>query len=350
MGTEAKKIKKIIEIYDNYLDDKKNLLNHPCVMEYLFNKPIGHFDCLKDLISDYDCTVKRIYLNNKDIDTISTRTLTMMNLLVDYSKKMDKYTNLKNLSKVNYFRTISSLSPKEQDIMDIIYDLPYQMNFIYKWSFNIEGKHNSVMKVPSVNFDQEIKCDFLCFLIHNNKLIIFAIQYDKDDKKTVARNIYLNDMFKQYCLFQMNVHLLRLNRTHDFKKEIRYFVKKVINTNDYQIRHGMKPDLEILDNDKEIKNLLTFKKDYQYNHIAYLKIPCQKNYNDIQIDDDTIDTTYIEGHGDTSYVISNTLVKKVLKEKEDLHPPKKENIKINRNDMDMLDMVDIFLARAKKKN
>lgn len=308
------------KIYDKYSQEKYKYINHKRIIEYLFNKP------LEKISTNYESTVRLVRLELSDPTFISCKFDIMHTLLSNYSEKHKNYVRLckkyygeaKSMN-INYLPTVYELSHQEKNIMKIL-DLieskvPNKFKYIYKWNFMVEGEDNNIVKLPTVNYQQPFVYDFYGVTMWHNQLVQFVILFDNDNSQT--------DIEKQYILHQMNIHLLRLNRKSNFKKDIISFIKRIRNSTEYIIQGALKPSTKVID-------FPLFDDDYEYNHKIYLKIPPKKYPKYDSDDDDFFEYQFIKDQNEEidaepSLVVTSDFFQKILEEKKDLHPPKKKS-------------------------
>jgi len=334
--------------YEDYLDEKKIYLNEKIIVEYLFNKPFTKITTLKALsLLDYRSAAKIVRLNVSDPNYISKNLILMAELQRRYSKANYTYEQLinkkntpanKNILKFNYLPTIMELSTNEVAIMKVLdsinQDKKDRLLYVYKWNFLVEGEHTSLTSTPTVNYEQPFVYDFYGCTMSRNQLVQFVILYDddthfdKNDEQFV--DVHQNDIMKQYMLSQMNIHLLRLSEKSNIKKEINTFIRQIKNTTEYVLTNGIVPIAKLFISNEENEDLVAFCRDYQYNHVIYLKYPTKnKKEPSYDSDDDEffdyqiIKDNYSDKPSDESAIVSTDFLKKLMKEKTYPHKPKK---------------------------
>ena len=216
--------------------------------------------------------------------------------------------------------------------MDKIKD-KYKLDYVFKWTFITEGERYSVIEKIPINFSSDYIYDFFGQIIQKDRLILFVIEY-KDD-------VTEEDIMKQHILFQMNVHLLRLNKKSNIAIEIKNFIKKIRKSNEYVIMNKIDYGLDGID------ELKIFMKEYEDNHIAYLKNPKKKDLErkeEIEMDEEPEEETVVKKDifkkminrtmhftDDMFDKEDNGLIKEVWKEQQIKRQEKRDN--------DMMDMV-----------
>ena len=283
------KLKKMVIIlqkeYEQYLEEKKLFLNNNKMIEYLFNKPTIKINALSDLIKPYelydttDVTVVRLTKNKKRI--LDLNVISLNKNLDIYTRALDKYeeyiVNEKNIIRevFYYLPALSSLSKKQQCIYEIIYDYEGKYGFLeytYQWSFEQEGIHLHMKKLPELNYRQNFIYDFYGLSTHKNHLVQFVILYDDNSHFDTSSNNFVKthteDIYKQFMLFHMNIHLLRLNRNSNIKTEIFSFLKNIKYTTKYIAVNPIKPINKLFNKDIDdlMPDVKQFQDDYNYNH------------------------------------------------------------------------------------
>lgn len=364
---------RISKYYEEYENLRFQLLNHPKIIEYLFNKPLEKHKFVGDLTFDFDCTVKTVMLSSKDNLKIGNFFIYMDEQISKYNKVYKNSGQYKSHFDKQFFIPLEKLSDPEKKIYHIMEKLgkKYELYCFSKWKFKVEGEHTSLGKLPTINFDLNISCDFFCCMLYKHQLHLFVIEYDSNSHHDVKSEnfikIHLNDLLKQHYLFQMNIHLLRLNKDSDIKKEIKNFIKEVIEGSNYVISGQIEPMFKFR---KPIcgEYLKTFNTDYAYNHNIYLKIAARsknidhskeelevvlvgknkekkhKNSNESEIDSyDDIENNihYQKEPCDLDYVITNDIMEEILTDKEYFKVPTKQDFMFD-------DLVGMYNQRKRK--
>lgn len=301
--------------YEIFLETKKNFLNNHKIIEYLFNKPIKKIKYLDDMLITYDSNPKFVIVSDVEGSTILTQ-LFIMNELLLRMEKSNKNTILK---------AYSDLSKTEKYIyyylhkINIKYPM-YKCDSIFKWDFFQEKNDEKFIFEKKYIKLPHIRCDFLGILINedNNKLIIFAVEYDGKSHFGISNKIHINDIIKQYYLFQMNVHLLRLNNTLNIKNEIFRFIDLILNSNEYVILNAISPNHNLFSHIK-INYIECFYENYNYNHILFIKLPHKDIGEDLEYDDPINEPNYINHDPNISYYVPN-IYSKNIKETKSIIP------------------------------
>ncbi|AUL79942.3 hypothetical protein QJ857_gp0217 [Tupanvirus soda lake] len=315
-------------------EEKKYLMNQPKMIEYLFNKPMRKINCLRDLLQiDYDSTIKTVRMEKKDTIAITSNFFLMSETLKRYSavyQIYEKNTQENHHIKFDYLPSSHHFSLVEQTVMKILdkYEYKYKISYLYKWNFMTEGEHLVLTKQPTINFELPFVFDFYGILINHGQMVQFVIECDfptKSDNNNHTQNKHITDIIKQYILLQMNINLLRINPQSNIEKEIVNFMRKIKNTTKYIIQNPIKPAVHLFDSKTPNDDLEAFCKDYDYNHVVYLKIPNKKNTVYDSDDDEFFEQQQTEElceSGDSKYVVDRDIFLKILKEKEDFHSVK----------------------------
>lgn len=320
----SKIILRLNEYSQTYINEKTNLLNHPKMVEYLFNKPIKKISHLKDLLIDYNDQIKLVRLEEKEKSKITAYFFVMLEInrySLQHQKLMDKYPK-----KIKHLLQVAKPKGNKIKIMDVLnkYEGHNKICYLYDWTFLQQGEHLIITKPPTINYENPFIYDFYGVIIHHGQLVHFAIEYDNhhhfDKNYEFFDELHINDIMKQYILFQMNINLLRLNKHSDIKTEIRNFFIEIKNTSNYVIKNRISPIKKLFNIEDD--NLVQFCDDYALNHIIYIKNPVEQDalYNS---DDDEFfenkDVICPDDPADMGYSVSNDVLKKILKEKQDFH-------------------------------
>ena len=290
--TNIKKISlDLYKIYNNFLVDKKKLLNHPKMIEYLFYKPIHKVENLKsgEKILDNDFYPTRLNVTHKmDIEMqFENLCLSLYNYLdkyKEYEKLVTKHIN-QTKSKINfnaYLPIVLNYSSNIEKISDALFDMG--TTNVFDWTFECDDEHTNACKKQPYIFNLKFKVDvYGCFFTgkkysSTRKMFQIAIDYDSSSKK-----ITINNYLKQYYLKKMNIHFLRLNKNSYYKSEIRNFIKKIKENNIYIIQNG----LPVLRYELNIENkLVDFYNDYEYNHHLYLNVHDKHKNDGLSVSED----------------------------------------------------------------
>ncbi len=337
------------KLYEKYIEEKHELMNHSKIIEYLFNKPSPKIIKNKDLITDYDSTIKIVRLEETDKNSIVFNFDTMNGFFdryIDLCKKSEYATKMNLLPQrgitTNFVSNsnhktigqIKTLSKETELINKILYkcEKPFKMSYISNWTFQIEGEHISLSKKPTVNIEEKYIFDFFGLTMVHGQLVLFVIEYDDDFKfKNYTNEHHVNDIFQQYILFQLNINLLRLNKNSDFKKEIVRFLKLIRNTRQYVIENPIEPISKAFSTLPALvmkEKMDQFMADYKYNYLIYLKYPGKKNQI-YGIDDDKyfdkINNEILKKSNEDISIVSediqvnDDIIEKILKKKENYH-------------------------------
>ncbi|MEM0353957.1 MAG: hypothetical protein QXW79_00110 [Thermoplasmata archaeon] len=279
----------LYNIYKNYENEKKTLLNHPKMIQYLFNRPIKKVINAKDLAIQTNYPIRKIHIEKEEemeifcIFNVLNEELYRYNLL--YNKYVNKTNQKSKIKVLTYLPILTHLSSNDRKIIQTLEELSkkYSLSYTYHWTF---GKQN-------------LMHDFYIILVHNNRLIQFVIDH--------RIGCEVDDIVRQYILFQLNVHLLRLVDRKQIKKNIIKFVDKLTKTHHYLVLHEKKINQKNISNILQNKCFISFCKDYQRNHIIYLKM----KRSDDNFSDEDSDTSIINQPVDIFSVVSQETFKKL---------------------------------------
>lgn len=294
------------KIYKQYTDERKAILNHSIMFQYLFRKPLCE---KKDLITASNVLDTETYflrLNDEQYKLIDGLFLLSGSSFENYYKTCDLYIkitneyNIKNKTNINFAKNIPhifKLTPAIKKITNILDDMNIQ-NYI-DWSFTLDDEHLSANKRKPYIFNTELSVDIFGYIYKKNKFYQYAIEYDSRNKRYTR-----TDYFKQYCLQQMGIHLLRLKSNSRPISEIKKFIRSIKNSDTYIIQNGLTNIPKCTMYDK----LQTFFSDYEYNHTLYLKYYPKSDdeftISDQEFDDIAPDDSHVVSHNFMDYIIS----------------------------------------------
>jgi hypothetical protein len=228
------------------------------------------------------------------------------------------------IKKENYIKIVEVLDKMEP----ICKDKNIILHYTYNWSFVQDGERLSVKDERPFLYNQTFVYDFYGIMIRSykkggskHKFIQFVILYDDDSHfNQLNKNIHTEDILKQYYLFQMNIHLLRLNKQSNIKEEIITFFRKIIKVNDYIAMNTIIPEgplfLPVKKYLEDDTDLNIFKEDYKYNHILSIINSKRFEEDDANSEDEELiydlkkDCTDIPG--DVGYKLPTGMFKKIL--------------------------------------
>lgn len=325
-------------LYEDYVEEKHEYLNHKRIIEYLFNKP---FEITQTM--NYESSIRLVRLELNDATFVSCKFDTMNGILIKYSEKHNKYMKYiksyqknsnKKILNIDYLPSIHDMSHEDRRIMEILDSIenkvPKKFRYTYKWNFLVEGNDNNIIKLPTMNYRQSFSYDFYGVTMWHNQLVQFVILFDNTSKISEI------DIEKQYILYQMNIHLLRLNRKSNFKKDIISFIRKIRNTTEYIIQGVL------------VKNILQpdniFEEDYEYNHKIYLKIQPKKHPKYDSDDDEFFEYLSIKDNNteidqEPGIPVTDEFFQKLLEDKKDLHPPRKKTMNEQKAEKIIVDLI-----------
>lgn len=322
LNSISKTNQELIKKSEEYRETKTKYLNNFKIVEYLFNKPTKKIFTPNDIDVDYNNTIKSVYLDPDHVTHLDVALDDLAYTLYEYNRIYNAYTNyVKEYIKLtkskplfpknNYLPCYTELPDKVRainDILDNIIDYfsnkkkdTCKMSCVYKWTFITEGEHHTLSQKIPINFTNNLVYDIFGQIIYDDKLILFVIDY-------VEKEDYQTGIMKQHMLYQMNIHLLRLNKKLDLQATIKHFIGKIMKTNDYVIMNKLDFDVELFGEIDE--ELLEFVNEYELNHVAYLKNP-KKKTRIREDDDDELDEEPV----DEKSVVDKNMFKKLVSRK-----------------------------------
>lgn len=330
--------------YEKYLVAKKRLINHDKMVEYIFNKSMMKIDGPRDLITSHkmmkNYPIRLVRLEKgepiqiiKYFTIINKALYTFVHTNTSCKKYLESVKKNKIVDIFHCLPLVEELSKKKQYIIKVLdtFEYTHNMIYIYEWSMAQEGVHLTVFHKPEINYGQPFVYDFYGITIDHGLLNQFVILYDDETHFDLSskdyNNIHVNDIYKQHILFQMNIHLLRLNRKSKILDEITSFLDKIINATNYISINPITPQKKLFNKNakKYIPDLDNFAKDYNYNHVVYSKMPVKK-YTNYEPDDeiffnDLINKKYeskLKPHDQSahSYTVTSDVLNKILKMKQ----------------------------------
>lgn len=320
-------------IYEKISEEKKTLLNHPCIMKYLFDQPIITRDNIieahNSIIHDSLPIVK---LTSIARTSIEMSFLTLYQLSIDYYKKYTELsTKLSQKYDIKLEKYIVTPKPRintaTRKIMKVLNES--NIDYIPNFSFKLLDQHTNICQKKPYIFKSELDINILGYIRADinkisQRLVLFAIIFDT---ATTTSDI-MRQYIKHFILRKMNIHLLRLNDESNIKKEVTAFIKMVhisqkylgINTVKYNLLGKKYMTADTLKSSVMLKSLHKFYDDYIYNHNLYLNYHYDyDNEPEILIDngEKTInkkkrkDESNDDEPGDTSVVMTTDIFKKM---------------------------------------
>lgn len=303
----SKFIQALNRFNDSITEDKKELLNYPKTLEYLFNKPITKHANLKDALdSSQDNYVRHVRITRVDRTQIEALFFSMMANKDEYLKYYQRYLKcLQDYNKLTgavlNFDTKLPYVPDTSHRVITIGNILDEMKIehISPWSFVLKDSHVNILEKKPYNFNTRLEVDYYGLVIFKNRMTQFAIIYDHAPKK-----ISTHDLLSQYYLSVMNINLLRVNRNSDLETTINKFIDRIVRTDKYVSWNGLvAKNMPVSARIQE--SLTNFYEDYNYNHILYLKYGNAIDEDNSSESEENIDIhNYSAKPCDTSYVIS----------------------------------------------
>lgn len=325
--------------YESFVQQKIELMNHPKMIEYLYNKPIINVREIEDLVVDHDSTVRLVRL---DMTQLNLEIRPCMFMLREIMRLYDEtyHSYCKHTKKNNIMRNLaikSDLSSLERSVYKFLEKCEQRnlLSYLYKWSFVIPHHElTSVLQKYPINYTHPQVYDFYGMIFSHKQLVQFVIMCDDDthydDTNSDFMDIHLNDIILQFILFQMNIHLLRLNKRSLVHSQIKKFLKKINNSTEYVCIGAIQPQLDIIkqfefhQDSTGFENLTNFLSEYRKNHIAYNKQPKSNDLSDS--DDEYYQEKTLNNISDDpskkSYTVSQDIINKIIQDKEQYKLPK----------------------------
>lgn len=321
--------------YDYYADQKEILINNPKMIEYMFNKPSTRLNTEKDLIIEYDHPIRNVALDVHQMNVQLRGTFFILNQLANiYSKQLVKFRVIAKKLKttISYPKilfTDRNMNKSQKEINNILnkYENLNILSYVYGWSLNQKGSHTMRLKRPTINYTDTQRYDFFGATYYHNRLVLFCIQYDDeshfDPDNDFFEETHKNDVILQYILFQLNINLLRLSDGLDFRKEIKFFLKKIQQSSNYVVINKIEAVQDLFNVSNLDTRLKQFTEDYASNHNIYLK--WLKNTETIDFDDEdfhdeNLETNILDDDPSESIRISSNVVHEISKQKRFFHP------------------------------
>lgn len=273
---------------EKYQNNKVEISNDVKMLEYLFNKRTLIVKKVGNLLAIYNS------MNNSNIRVVRLRAIDFKHIEDcfvignDFEERFDTYykeakkSGITNNILMKLFNDLPVKSLLSENVLKIINILDnikkYYVKFFYDWSFVQKFEQVQRYQRRKINYLQPFVYDIYGITIYRTQLQQFVILYDDythfDSQSEYYADIHINDIYKQFILFQMNIHLLRLNKKSNFRKEIFSFLKKITGTTKYIIVNPIEPNVKIF---KSLNNceldIENFSHHYSNNHNIYLKKP-----------------------------------------------------------------------------
>lgn len=295
---------------------------------YMFGQPIiSNVSTLNDLTNErsYRKKIVNICIEKKYIDNVLEELINVWKLYIVLYEKYRKYRKTYVKCRKFFYEhrkilklkcqhplAIAKSSSGERTVMD---NLEVLRDKYYDNLFYFYGHEFSFCNNASLN---PFEFDFYCVLIHDDNLIQFVIEVDGEQhfEEKFDRSMkdqHISDVFKQFCLSQLNIHLLRISDPDKSYEQIKKFIKIIIDTNKYICVNGIEPDKSILSSKKRYCGLIDFCKYHtdQYNKLI---IDLDKKKRVVEYESgeeqEVLDDYSPDG---TDYVVTKDVFDKILK-------------------------------------
>jgi hypothetical protein len=274
-----------------------NILN-PCLFKYqtttinslaglVINKPTKPSVYIKtkglntflsgyhEAFTNYRTAIEQYKYNGRQYNKLISRLSTIFNNIV---ANVDDVYNRQRLSECcgNLFtkskRSFYSKRPStgENMVIDFLdkmchsYREHYQFYYFYsyRWLFCCDK--------------QPLECDFYCFMISMDQMdrnVQFVIEFDGEQHfEATGMNCFeythVHDIMKQHYLYEMNIHLLRINNGHNMETSIVSFINRILTSKTYVSVNEIQPIMKYFTNTDKHAGLIKFNKYHHKMHKA----------------------------------------------------------------------------------
>src|SRR6056297_610690 len=244
-----------------------------------YNKSIYYVKIFKNLLLEFFKFVSEYNYShkcNKEYRIYHKKYCVLHNKLTDHLNS-DSGFHLKNkitseTKKINFCQGLRQPSTGEKKVIQCLDDITKKCKLYYFYKFPVYFCKN-------IN---RLEYDFFCVLIQNDYIMPFVIEYDGDQHYNDVKiynyeYCHKLDILKQYYLFRLNIHLLRINNNMNVEKSIINFINEVWKTNTYVGTNLINPIKDFFNDDSEHDGLKYFH-DFFYKFNSYHKEKIRK-YN-----------------------------------------------------------------------
>ena len=269
---------------------------------YLFCNSIKKILSLSDLISNHDYKIPNYIQNNvlplgfiSELNKLTEMYLSY-NILNRKGKKIfrehgslhnkiifEQKCNLPDFDKKNFSKTNAIPTSGERQVICALEKIEINNNFHYYYKF----------RPMNCKYIGQLEFDFFCVKIHNDRIYLFVIEFDGSQHRKEIKYFkdytenHIRDIMKQYYLYQMNIHLLRLEKTNNIYIEINQFIKSIIKTNKCLVINPIVPEKEKFNNES-----INFGLKHYYDYYSVNQNNHFKTVNGVvEIDDDDFDSS-----------------------------------------------------------
>lgn len=319
-------------------DDQHHLfLNHPVIIESLFNRPSISVSSIADIIKLTPSPNRLVRATPSQIIELQTLLFTMRESIRLY---IDNWKPVYKLPKIQEFNRFHQQIETILDTLEKKHLVAYTTHF----TFHIMGKDSvRLHKRAEINMDYGFEFDFFGCTFHHSKLDLFVIQLDE---AVVSLDHNISHATMQHHLTQMGVHYLRLTPTSNFTKEITHFISQLRKSTAHQLI-GIQPDQRLRLRRKSLPEITQFSHDYNRNHLIYQALPTTKR------EFDPFDDKYIQRlqtlemrqdaitiPSESGLAVDDDFIQRIVEEKSELYG---ENDKMmfrdHRVDLMMIELV-----------
>lgn len=181
-------------------------------------------------------------------------------------KKICEELQIKNINLES--KTSLKMYKGEKKIQKVLKKLKTQYDLYYFHNYRLNFCKNKI----------NLEYDYLCMLINNGLILLFVIEYDGEqhygpNKIYDYEETHKRDILKQYYLYNLNINLIRLNKKSEVSKEIKKFIKDMIQKKDYLLKNPIKPNKKICNDKSEHNGIKLFEEHYKkYNGLPDISI------------------------------------------------------------------------------
>lgn len=267
--------------YEDYLSQKKDVINGLSFLNYCFGDPLieqqSFIVATTNIYSETRIGNKMQGSGADDFDSYMTLLQgTMDKYLVDYSRHcaFSKKYKVANVDRVIFNPTMNE---NVKRIGAILKEMG--IDHLRSWNFAFYDERTSATQRAPYIFKTNFELDVWGYVkLSNDKIVQFAIESDTiETADGCTDRISMSDYLKQFWLKKMNINLLRLDSKSNYKNEIARFILAIKGSHGrYVIHNGLDFDSmpkRIIDDPHNFMSdsLLAFYADYQYNHIRGIK-------------------------------------------------------------------------------
>lgn len=184
-----------------------------------------------------------LYITNSTRDMEYKDSQRTHNLFVTFLNLFDHYSDIYDYSllEIECRSGKNKMSSGEKAVTMFLDKICIKYDFTYFYKYRPDFCKNQ----------KKLEYDFYCCLTYKKRIFHFVIEYDGDQHyKNVKiwdeHNLcHMRDILKQYYLFQMNIHLLRIRTCDNIKLSIVNFINKILISTKYVAVNKIEPIKEL---------------------------------------------------------------------------------------------------------